>query len=108
MDGEAGPCSIEFTVTASADGKPVYPALIKVRIAYGFGGFHKLDLSAYTNYDGKVKFIGIPASVHKPPLEFRATKDQLTGVASWNPDGECTARHDMVRDVNKTRKPTDH
>jgi hypothetical protein len=36
MDGEAGPCSIAFTVTDSK-GAPVYDARIRVHIAYGFG-----------------------------------------------------------------------
>src|SRR5579862_5294141 len=55
MDGGAGPCSLELTVTGP-DGKPVYAADVKVHINYGFGGFHKLDLEAGTNADGKLKF----------------------------------------------------
>ena len=55
MDGAAGPCSIELTVIG-ADNKPAYAATVKVHIDYGFGGFHKLDLEAGTNSDGKVKF----------------------------------------------------
>ena len=95
MDGEAGPCSVEFTVT-DAEGKPILNALINVHIAYGFAGVRKLDTGVYTNAEGKGKIIGLPAKVHKPPLEFRATKDDLIGVASVNPAGECQAKHSIV------------
>src|SRR5581483_6698079 len=50
IDGGAGPCSLELTVT-TPDTKPVYAATIKVHIAYGFAGLHKLDLDAGTDAD---------------------------------------------------------
>src|SRR5215468_11698907 len=56
MDGGAGPCSLDLTVTAN--NKPATVANVKVHIAYGFGGIRRLDLEAYTNYDGKVRFTG--------------------------------------------------
>lgn len=94
-DGGAGPCSAEFTVTGP-DGKPVFAALINVHIAYGFGGIRKLDMGVYTNQQGKGKFIGIPAKVKRPPLEFKASKDQLTGVATIDPAAECHAQRNIV------------
>jgi len=94
-NGEAGPCSAELTVIGP-DGKPVFAALINVHIAYGFGGFHKLDMGVYTNEEGKGKFIGIPARVKRPPLEFQASKDQLSGLATVDPAAECQARHDII------------
>ena len=100
MDGEAGPCSIEFTVT-DAEGKPLLNALINVHIAYGFAGVRKLDTAVYTNAEGRGKFIGLPAKVHRPPLEFRATKDDLVGVASYNPASECQAKHRIVMEKKK-------
>ena len=54
IDGGAGPCSLELTVT-TVDGAAVYDATIKVHIAYGFAGIRRLDLQAGTNADGKVK-----------------------------------------------------
>ncbi len=94
IDGGAGPCSLELTVTA--DSKPVYAAAVKVHIAYGFAGMRRLDLEASTNIDGKVKFIGLPSRVRRPPLEFQAAKDQLVGTANYDPDSECQAKHDIV------------
>ena len=43
MDGGAGPCSLDLTIT-DTDAKPVYAATIKVHIAYGFAGIRRLDL----------------------------------------------------------------
>ncbi len=73
MDGAAGPCSLELIVNG-IDGKPAYAAIIKVHIAYGFAGIRRLDLEAGTNSDGKVKFTGLPARVHRPPLNSMLRK----------------------------------
>ncbi|MGC2196340.1 MAG: hypothetical protein WA628_16835 [Terriglobales bacterium] len=102
MDGGAGPCSLELAVT-DASGKPVYAATVKVHVAYGFGGMRRLDLEAGTNSDGKVKFTGLPARVHHPPLEFHASKDELVGVMTYDPSAECEAKHGIT-----VAKPKDH
>jgi hypothetical protein len=102
-DGGAGPCSAEFTVTGP-DGRPMFAALINVHIAYGFGGFHKLDMGVYTDQQGKGKFVGIPAKVKNAPLEFRATKNDLSGVAMVDPASECQARHDIILAKAKTQQ----
>jgi len=94
-DGGSGPCSVEFTVTDS-DAKPVYSARIDVHMAYGFAGAHKLDMGVYTNAQGKARFTGIPAKVRKPPIEFRAKKDDLIGLATMDPATECQSKHDIV------------
>jgi hypothetical protein len=105
MDAGAGPCSVELTVTG-ADGKPASAALINVHIAFGFAGFHKLDLSVYTNDQGKAKFIGLPDRVHKPPVEFHASKDQATGIAVYDPgaEDECQAKHNIELHKPATNK----
>jgi hypothetical protein len=99
-DAQSGPCSVELTVT-STDGKPVYSARIDFHAAYGFMGTHKLDMTVYTNADGKAKFAGIPAKVKKPPIEFQATKEALFGIATVDPASECQAKHDIVMDKKK-------
>lgn len=97
IDGGLGRCSLELTVTA-ADGKPAYAAVVRVHIAYGFGGFHKLDLEAGANVDGKVKFTGLPSSVRRPPLTFYASsKDgQQVGEAAYDPAVQCHAHRDIA------------
>jgi len=94
-DAQSGPCSIELSVTGS-DGKPVYAARIDYHAEYGFMGAHKLDMTVYSNADGKAKFSGIPAKVKKPPIQFNAKKDDLVGVATMDPVAECQAKHDIV------------
>ncbi len=102
MDGGAGPCSCELTVMTS-DGKPAAAADVKVHIEYGFGGFHRLDLEAGTNVDGKVRFTGLPARVKRPPLEFRASKDSLMGIVTYDPQVECQAKHDVTLEKTSTK-----
>jgi len=94
IDGAAGPCSVDFTIT-TADGKPAEAATVKVHIAYGFGGFHKLDLQAGTNADGKVKFTGLPSRVRRSQLEFEASKVQLVGTATYDPATECQGKREI-------------
>lgn len=95
MNGGAGPCSLEVTVT-DIDSKPLYAATVKVHITYGFAGVRKLDLEAGTNSDGKLKFTGIPARVHDPPLAFHVSKGDLTGFATVDPSSECEAKRGIT------------
>jgi len=101
-DAQAGPCSVELTVTG-ADAQPIFAVRINYQTAYGFMGAHKLDMTVYTNAQGKAKFAGIPARVRKPPIEFRASKGDLVGVATMDPASECQARHDIVMDKAKSK-----
>jgi hypothetical protein len=99
-DAQSGPCSVELTVTGT-DGQPVYAARIDYHAAYGFMGTHKLDMTVYTNAQGKAKFVGIPGKVRKPPIEFHASKGDLVGIATMDPATECQAKHDIVMDKKK-------
>lgn len=100
IDGGLGPCSLELQVN-DGKGQPVVSADVKVHISYGFRGLRKMDLEANTTTSGRVKFTGLPAKVHDPPLEFRASKDQLVGLATYNPASECQARHDIILEKPK-------
>ena len=102
MDGGAGPCALDLTVLG-ADGKPVYDATVKVHIGYGFAGVRKLDLQAGTNADGKVRFTGLPARVHRPPLEFFASKGALQATLQYDPRDECQAKHEITLQEAKTQ-----
>jgi len=105
IQGGAGPCSLELTVRG-ADGKPVYAATVKVHVKYGFGGTRRLDLEAGTNSEGKVKLAGLPARVQRPPLEFHASKDEFTGVATFDPSNECQAKREIA--LEKPKAPDSH
>lgn len=98
IDAALGRCTLDLTINTQ-DGKPASTASVKVHIAYGFGGFHKLDLEAGANAEGKVKFTGLPTQVRRPPLQFHAfTKDndQVTGDADYDPAAECHAQRTIT------------
>jgi hypothetical protein len=88
MDGEAGPCSVSFTVT-DEKGAPVYDARIRVHIAYGFGGFRRLDLEAATNVDGKTLIKGLPQKVKGGILYFHGVQGKREGDATYDPAKNC-------------------
>ena len=90
VDGGLGRCSLEVTVLGP-DTKPVYGASVRMHIAYGFGGFHKLYLEVGTNADGKAKFTGLPSRVRRPPLDVDASKDELAGSITYDPATQCVA-----------------
>ncbi|HXM63952.1 MAG TPA: hypothetical protein VN950_24030 [Terriglobales bacterium] len=95
MDGEAGPCSIGFTVT-DIKGAPVYDARIRVHIAYGFAGVRRLDLEAATNVDGKTQFKGLPEKVKGGTLMFRAFQGKREGSASYDPAKNCGGQQSSI------------
>ncbi len=94
VDGGAGPCSADFTVTDAA-GAPVYAAKIKVHIAYGFLYAHQLDLEVGTNSDGKARFAGLPQRV-KHGLFFEASEGDRTAAAFDEPANTCKAQFTVV------------
>lgn len=87
VDAGLGTCSADFTII-DTNNKPVYNAKIKVHIAYGFGGFHKLDLEVGTNIDGKGRFIGLPDRLKKG-LFFEASEGDRTGEAFDDVNKTC-------------------
>jgi hypothetical protein len=95
MDGEAGPCSIAFTV-ADAKGAPVYDARIRVHMAYGFMGVRRLDLEAATNVDGKTQFKGLPEKVKGGTLIFRASQGKRDGSAIYDPAKNCSGQQSSI------------
>ena len=94
IDGNIGPCSVEFTVT-DASNAPVYNARIRVHIAYRFLSAHKLDLEVGTNVDGKARVNGLPEKV-KEALHFKASQADRSGESFYNPAEGCTAKRAIV------------
>jgi hypothetical protein len=90
VDGGLGPCTADFTITDNA-GKPIYSAIIKVHIAYGFASVRKLDLQVGTNVDGKARFIGLPDRL-KRGLYFEASESDRSGEAFDDPEKTCQAQ----------------
>ncbi len=88
MDGEAGPCSVSFTVT-DEKGAPVYDARVRVKMRYGFAGVKHLDLEAATNVDGKTLIKGLPNKVKGDILYFNGTQGKREGSATYDPAKNC-------------------
>jgi hypothetical protein len=105
IDGGVGRCSLELTVLG-VDRKPVYAATVTAHVKYGFGGLRRLDLEAGTNSDGKVRFAGLPDRVQRPPLEFHASRDELVGIAAFDPSAECQAKREVV--LERPKAPDGH
>jgi hypothetical protein len=95
MDGEAGPCSVGFTVT-DVKGAPIYDARIRVHMAYGFAGVRRLDLEAATNVDGKTVFKGLPEKVKGGTLMFRASQGKREGSAVYDPAKNCGGQQSSI------------
>jgi hypothetical protein len=95
MDGEAGPCSVAFSVI-DVKGAPVYDARIRVHIAYGFAGVRRLDLEAATNVDGKTQFKGLPEKVKGGTLIFRASQGKRDGSAIYDPGKNCGGQQSSI------------
>lgn len=89
VDAGLGSCSADFTIT-NENGAPVYAAMIRVHITYGFGSFHKLDMEVGTNSAGKARFIGLPDHP-KQGLFFRASDGKREGSAFDDPVKTCKA-----------------
>jgi hypothetical protein len=94
IDGGAGPCSADLTVTDSSSA-PVYAATISVHIAYGFMGARRLDLEVGTNVDGKARFTGLPSRT-KRGLTFHAAQGDRDGTAFDDPATTCKAQLTIV------------
>jgi hypothetical protein len=95
MDGQAGPCSVAFTVT-DVNGAPVYDAKVRVHIEYGFAGARRLDLEAATNVDGKAQFKGLPKKVKGSVLYFHTSQGQREGSATYDPEKSCSGESDSI------------
>jgi hypothetical protein len=101
IDGGIGPCTADFTITDNA-GAPIYYADIKVHIAYGIFGAHKLDLDVGTNINGKARFTGLPSKT-KQGLFFQASKDRRTGSAFDDTAKTCNAQFTVQLEGTKSQ-----
>lgn len=81
-----GSCSADFTVT-DVDGKPVYLAVVHVKIRYGAMGLKRMDLEVSTNAEGKARVEGLPAKAR--PLVYDIQKDNKKVIAQQNLAKEC-------------------
>jgi hypothetical protein len=89
INARLGMCTADFAVTG-ADGKPVYAAMVHVRIRYGFMSLKRMDLEVGTNSDGKARVEGLPLGGRR--LAYDVTKDSL----------KATVEQDLTKDCHPT------
>src|ERR1700747_1048251 len=73
-----GSCSADFTVK-DADGKPVYAAMVHVKVRYGFAGVKRADLEVGTSSEGKARVEGLPDKAKPMTWDIRK-EDKKTDV----------------------------
>jgi hypothetical protein len=88
-----GSCSADFTVK-DADGKPVYAALVHVRVRYGFAGVKRADLEVGTSSAGKARIEGLPDKAK--PMTYDITKDDSKAEVMQDVSDTCHATFDVV------------
>ena len=92
--GGSGACTADFVVTDSA-GKGIYDAKIHIEIKYGFGGFHRLDVTVGTNFEGKARIEGLPEQIKKT-AEFSVAHAGESKTLPYDPQANCHPRHEVI------------
>jgi len=86
LKAELGKCSADFTVN-DVDGKPVYLAVVHVKIRYGAMGMKRMDLEVSTNAEGKARVETLPDKAR--PLVYDVQKDNKKIIAQQDVTKEC-------------------
>jgi hypothetical protein len=81
-----GSCSADFTVN-DVDGKPVYLAVVHVKIRYGAMALKRMDLEVSTNIEGKARVEGLPAKAR--PLVYDIQKENKKIITQQDVEKEC-------------------
>ena len=88
-----GGCAADFTVN-SVDGKPVYLAVVHVKIRYGAMALKRMDLEVSTNAEGKARIEGLPAKSRT--LVYDIQKDNKKIIAQQDVTKECQKAHNVT------------
>ena len=88
-----GSCSADFTVK-DADGKPVYAALVHVKVRYGFAGVKRADLEVGTSSEGKARIEGLPDKARAMTYDIK--KDDKKTEVTQNVADMCHATFDVT------------
>src|SRR5437762_7537046 len=83
-----GACSADFTVK-DAGGKPVYAAMVHVKVRYGFAGVKRADLEVGTSSEGKARIEGLPDKAR--PMIWEIRKDEKKVEVTQDVSDTCGA-----------------
>lgn len=104
VDGDVGECSLAVTVV-DGHGKPVDRAMVELNARYG-GLFskHDLDLTVYTNQDGKAQFTGLPEKTSGVAY-VKASSGTTKGIAVYDPQNACDNHHNIILAPERSAPP---
>jgi hypothetical protein len=88
-----GSCSADFSIKG-ADGKPVYAAMVHVKVRYGFAGVKRADLEVGTSSEGKARIEGLPDKAR--PMTYEIAKDEKKAEVTQDVSSTCHATFDVV------------
>src|SRR5207244_10033637 len=88
-----GSCSADFTVK-DADGKPVYAAMVHVKVRYGFAGVKRADLEVGTSSEGKARIEGLPDKARLMTYDIK--KDDRKVEVTQDVADMCHATFDVT------------
>jgi hypothetical protein len=94
VKGGAGSCTADFTVRDSS-GKGIYDAKIRIQIRYRFMGFHRLDATVGTNFEGKARIEGLPERI-KGTAEFQVSHGDQSKSLPYDPLADCHPRYEVI------------
>jgi hypothetical protein len=89
LDAHLGACSADFTIKDAA-GKPLYLALVHVKVRYGALGVKRMDLEVGTNSEGKARIKGLPDKAK--PMTYDITKDDRKTTVDQDVEKTCNAK----------------
>jgi len=89
LDAHLGACSADFTIK-DADGKPLYLALVHVKVRYGALGVKRMDLEVGTNSEGKARIKGLPDKAK--PMTYDITKEDKKTTVDQDVEKTCNAK----------------
>jgi hypothetical protein len=87
-----GSCSADFTVK-DAGGKPIFDALVHVRVRYGFASVKRADLEVGTSSQGRARIEGLPDKAK--PMIYDITKDDKKAEVTQDVSKTCRATFDV-------------
>ena len=88
-----GSCSADFIVK-DAGGKPVYAAMVHVKVRYGFAGVKRADLEVGTSSEGKARLEGLPDKAR--PMTYDISKDKKKTEVTQDVADMCHATFDVT------------
>jgi hypothetical protein len=93
ISARLGDCSADFTVI-DEDRRPVYAAIVHVRIRYGFMSLKRMDLEVGTDSNGRARVEGLPAKAR--PLTYDVSRAGKEATVEQDLSTACQASYEVL------------